>query len=136
RRADGVISLFYQEENLEVYNELKEMGLPLVFRSGDERTIEAFDQVQVDIAEGAEVLTRHLWENGFERVALLGGIAAEELSQQRPVNGVAQGYIKAHVDTGRIPDPELAIVCRDDGVDAADRLHCYLDRNPGRLDGI
>ncbi len=137
RRVDGLISLFYQKENLPLYDELRKMGFPLVFRNGDEREIHDFDQVGIDIAAGAEVLTRHLWENGFERVAVLGGMGAEELAQdRRPFNGIAKGYAQAYLAEGKALDPSLAIVCRDDGVDAAEQVHRYLDRNPKGFDGI
>ncbi len=136
RRVDGLISLFYQEENQPLYEELHRTGMPLAFRVLDGDQVAGFDQVGIDIAAGAEVLTRHLWENGFERVAVLGGNAAEELSRNQPLSGVAAGYAKAHHAVGRPIDPNLAIVCRDDGLDAAEQLHRYFDNHPHGCDGI
>ncbi len=136
RRVDGVISLFYQPECRPVYDELRKMGFPLVFRSVDDLEIDGFDQVGTDIADGAQILTRHLWENGFERVALFGGMAAEELAVNQPLTGVAKGYARAHQEAGKMLDPQLGIVCRDDGLDAAQQLHCYFDSHPKGCDGI
>ena len=136
RRVDGLISLFYNQENHHQYEELCRMGVPIVFRKVDNLATPSFDNVQVDIAQGAYVLTKHLWENGFSRVAILGGFAAHEISQNNTLHGVAEGYARAHHEAGRPVDPVLAIQCRDDGADAADRIDEYLTRHPGGFDGV
>jgi len=112
------------------------MGVPIIFRNVNDSPAPEFDNVMVDIVEGGYILTKHLLENGYSRVALLGGFAARELSENTPPSGLAKGYVRAHEEAGRTVDSNLAIVCHDDGSDAGDRLIEHLKRYPGCFDGV
>lgn len=136
RRVDGLISLYYNPKNRSEYEDLSRLGFPLVFRNVDNLTASNFDTVSVDIGEGAYVLTKHLWENGFTRVGILGGFAANEILENNTLHGVAEGYARAHREIGRPIDSGLAIQCRDDGADAAERVGEHLSKFPNAFDGL
>lgn len=137
RLVDGVISLFYNPEKQELYETLSKRGCPLVFRSVDTgEGVCPFDNVMVDIGEGAYVLTRHLLENGFRRVAMLGGFGAEDLVEGKPpLHPIASGYVRACREANLPVDPSLAIVCEDDGTDVAAKLSAIL-RNGKPFDAL
>src|SRR5690606_15023196 len=92
--------------------------------------------VVVDIAEGAHVLTQHLFENGIERVALLGGFDASGIAPGQSPCGLGDGYLRAHRDAGKDDDPYRAITCRHDGADAYERLLERLQEKPESIDSI
>ncbi len=136
--VDGVIAFFFEGVNrLETYLELKRKGMPVVFRSLDSAPdLQGIDSVALDIAEGAYVLTKHLFENGFERVALLGGFDATGIALGQSPCGLGAGYLRAHQEAGKEVDLSLAIGCNHDGTDAFEQLLKRLQQKPRNIDSI
>lgn len=136
--VDGVIAFFFEGVNqMERYAELKKKSIPVVFRLNNETLGgKEIDSVIVNLSEGAYVLTKHLFENGFERVALLGGFDASGIASGKSPCGLGAGYLRAHHEAGKAVAPRLAITCNHDGSDAYERLLERLEEKPGEIDSI
>lgn len=139
RQVDGVVSFFYEGiTDVSSYLELQKRGVPVVFRTSDSHVvISKFDRVELDIAEGAYALTRHMLESGYSNVAMLGGFGTLEIMEgKEPVSMLTKSYLRACEEKGKPRNPQLAIPCRDDGADAMDRLLERLHECPGAFDAI
>lgn len=138
RLVDGVISFYFEgSSDLQAYLELRESGVPVVFRvTEDLLSGKPFDQVNINIAEGGYALTQHMLAQGYSRIALLGGIETVAMAESRPCGGIASGYARAYRESGREIDPVLAIPCEDNGSDSASRLVKKWEENPGLFDAV
>lgn len=134
---DGILCLHCHSGNIAHLDELRKRGVPVVLREvGEASAHTEFDSVVVDIMTGGYALTMHLFAQGYERVALMGGFAAEEIASGKAPHGLAVGYIRAHEEFGKPVEPGLSIPCRDDGSDACEALEAFLGRHPGGVDAI
>lgn len=134
RLVDGVIAFYYGgSDRAESYQALKNMGIPVVFRTVEETPDNVmFNRVNVDIRAGGYVLTRHLLDNGYRRIGLLGGSSTRDLAIEQRIHGLAEGYTRALQESGIPVDPALVIPCEDDGSDTAQRLRERIrDNEPG-----
>lgn len=154
RQIDAALSLFYHHEHRDLYQQLHNQGLVVVFRVVDE-PIEniGLDCVGVDVSDAYESLIRHMVERGYRRVAIIGGLIAEALAQPHDrhsardisASQVAASHAypgvywvhKIHHELGLTFDPRLAIPCGPTAAQAYQALRRHLqDPNMPRFDGL
>jgi len=63
-----------------------------------------FDSVSVDSVEGAYLATKHLIDQGYERIAMITALVNSKPAQDR-----IRGYSRALQDAGRIVDNQLIV---------------------------
>lgn len=103
-QVDGILISFAKEtKNFDHLCELKEKGIPVVFYDRSEDS-EIFDSVIVDDFGGAYKATKHLIEEGCEKISHFRGPLHLKIHQDR-----YNGYLQAHHDLGVSIDPRLAV---------------------------
>lgn len=101
-RVDGLlICAADEEQNIEVFHEALEEGVPVVFF---DRKVEGChcSMVLCDDFQGGYLATRHLYDSGKRRIAHLAGPASLQTTKDR-----LSGYKKALIDLGLGIDPNL-----------------------------
>lgn len=119
-RVDGVIvSIGMETKTFEHLKLFSERNIPLVFFDRVVDEINAH-KIVVDDFGGAYLVTKHLIEQGAEKIAHIGGPTNLNIYEQRKA-----GFLKALEDSGLKSDPTLIIhnsLRKDDGVDAIRKL--------------
>lgn len=103
-QVDGIlISFAKQTKNFEHLHKLKDKGIPVVFY---DRSVDSliFDNVVVDDFGGAYKATKHLIEEGCEKIAHFSGPLHLKIHRDR-----YNGYLRAQQDLGVAVDPGLTI---------------------------
>lgn len=111
RSVDGImISLSGETEEIEHLTRLHDMGMPYVFFDRVTDKINTYN-ITSDNFRGAYDATIHLLENGFSRIAFLGGAAHLSIIRER-----LAGYEAALKEYGMIPDASLIRYCNHGGL--------------------
>ncbi|WP_129715208.1 LacI family DNA-binding transcriptional regulator [Pedobacter sp. SYP-B3415] len=106
RSVDGIlISLSGESEHIDHLTNLHDKGMPYVFFDRVTDQIDTF-QITSDNFSGAKQATLHLLDQGFERVAFLGGTAHLSITRER-----LNGYLAAHGERNTGPDKNLIRFC-------------------------
>jgi GntR family transcriptional regulator of arabinose operon len=108
-------------------------SLPIVCMAHEIRGYEqAFDLIQLDNFEAGRLATEFLIQQGCRNVALTGMIDMLSWSHQR-----LSGYMKAHFDSGRAPEPRNYAFVATSGHNQADMGPLrWLMEQPDRPDGL
>ena len=126
-RVDGILlSVAQNAEDEKPYERVMALGIPLVFFDRCVRGIGA-TCVSIDDEESARVITHHLIEHGYTRIAHLAGPPHLGISRDR-----AAGYRRAHAEAGIVCDPALTVISgfHEDAGYAA--MRPLLDLSPGQ----
>lgn len=100
-RVDGLlISISSETKKADYLKELYEKGMPIVFFDRIWRDLQTHMTIS-DNFRGAYDATRHLIDQGCQRVAFVGGAATQPIVQERK-----EGYINALRDAGMPVDDE------------------------------
>lgn len=106
-RVDGIIvSLAINTEQFDHFRKAKEAGIPLVFFDRVCNEIEGTFKIVVKDFEGAYLGTKHLAEQGFKRIAHIGGYQSQKIFRDR-----LAGYRQALLDYNLPQDERLVRFC-------------------------
>ncbi len=137
RIVDAIIDFHYQKENLSLYRKFQEQGCHLIFRTVEEPVEEVdFDCVGVDVEEGVEKIIEHLYEQGYRKIGFVGGVAANDISQNRFERGQARAYLEAHKKLGLTIEPLRAIPCEPNDLSARDAVIKALSERRDLFDAL
>ncbi|MBK7258454.1 MAG: LacI family DNA-binding transcriptional regulator [Ignavibacteriae bacterium] len=104
-RVDGILlSVAQNAEDEKPYERVMTLGIPLVFFDRCVRGIGA-TCVSIDDEESARVITHHLIEHGYTRIAHLAGPPHLGISRDR-----AAGYRRAHAEAGIVCGPSRTVL--------------------------
>ena len=99
KRVDGILlSLSSETGSRDYLNELIKKEIPLVLFNRVSRKLKV-PKVFVDDSKGGYLATKHLIEQGCEKILHIGGPQKLQMSQQR-----LQGYKKALLEAGLVPE--------------------------------
>jgi LacI family transcriptional regulator len=111
RSVDGlIISLSAETRNVDHLVRLHQKGLPIAFFDRVTDAI-ATHQVIADNYKGAYEATRHLLQQGFQRIAHITSSQSLSITSER-----LQGYRQALEDAGIQPDPRYIKLCEHGGM--------------------
>lgn len=136
RQLDAAICLYHHPENQPAYDQLQNEGHLLIFRFTQPPpplspgTPDRREGVKVDLPNGYRTLVDHLWEQGYERIAVLGGSIASRLaspnSPPHPASGVSW-FLEAMERHGLAWSPQQAIPCQRTSESVYAALGQWLD---------
>jgi DNA-binding LacI/PurR family transcriptional regulator len=102
RKVDGIVLISSLLENRDVHG-IVDRGVPVVL-VGENRDIRDVPIVRVDCKAAARAAALHLIENGYRRIAAVGGITPELENRYK-----LEGYEQAFRENGIPPRPERMI---------------------------
>ena len=128
-RVDGILVSYAKETKLfDHFLALREKGMPIVFYDRSPQSL-MFDNVIVDDFGGAYQATRHLIEEGCQRIAHFGGPLHLQIHSER-----YKGYRKALEEHNVIVDDDLVLEA-DNFKSAYKTVHKLLEKGV-EFDGV
>ena len=128
--VEGIIACLSQTTtDYKHYEEIAEMGIPLVF-FGRTCLTDRFSSVTANGDEAAQMATQHLIDTGSRRIAFIGGPNHLDMVRRRK-----HGYLEALRENNRAIDRDLVVCDKIDYQVACDITERLLDL-PNRPDAI
>lgn len=114
-RVDGLlVSISSETKKTDHLKSLHSKGMPIVFFDRVCQNIETHMTIS-DNYRGAHGATQHLIEQGFRRIAFIGGASSQQIVRERK-----RGYIDALIEAGMSPEAQYIGYCPMGGLEYAE----------------